>query len=293
MKKLLVIASVVAITWIIVMISCSRNDISPDQTDQFSLAENEAVFEAVLTKVDDQINREISMLEKSNFNILSVKSEIPACNAKITVESYANSKFPRTITLDYGSGCTDSEGNFRSGKIVVTITGPWWEEKSVRVSKLIDYVFNDLKIGGERKETNNGKNDKGYYEFEVENTEKISKVTGELLSEREVNRVRIYNRGKDLTLNTDDEVWLTGTVKVKRNDKEFSSKITVPLYRPFTCQHFQSGIIENYVNGVKKSQTDYGTYITGECENTATWTNGTVTKTITLKTGINYYKVNQ
>ena len=292
MKKLFVIVAVIAIAFTVVVISCSRDDVST-QVNEFSLAENEAVFEAVMTKVDDQINREISMLENYNFNPPSAKSDVPACNAKITVESYANLRFPRTITLDYGSGCTDAEGNFRSGKVVVTVTGPYWEEKSVRQSKLIDYIFNDLKIAGERKETNNGKNDRGYYEFEVENTEKISKLTGELITEREVKRVRTYNRGKDLTVNSDDEVWLTGIVKVKRNNREFSNEITAPLYRPLTCQHFQSGIIVNYVDGVKKSETNYGTSIPGECENTATWTNGRETKTITLKTGINYYKVRQ
>lgn len=287
MKKLFVIISLV----IIFVLSCSRNDVAPEQGNDFSLAENEAVFEAILAKVDDQITRELSILEKYNYVPPSAKSEVPACNAKITVESSANSRFPRTITLDYGRGCTDSEGNFRSGKMVVTVTGPYWEEKSFRQSKLIDYVFNDLKIEGERKETNNGRNDRGYYEFEVQNTEKISKITGELLSEREVKRIRIYNRGKDLTVSTDDEVWLTGIVKVKRNDREYVNEITAPLYRPLTCQHFQSGIVVHSLNNVKKSETNYGTNVPGECENTATWTNGTTTKTITLKTGINYYTI--
>jgi hypothetical protein len=291
-KTLLSSFSAVLGTGIFVIFSCTRDE-SPltNETDQFKLAEKETVFEAVLQKADDQINKEITLLENFNYNILANKSgEAESCKAKITVETPTNSKFPKTITLDFGTGCTDTEGNFRAGKIVVHITGPYWEKNTVRISKLVDYIFNDLKIVGDRQEMNKGLNDKGFYIFEVKNSEKISTIKGELLVDRNLKRERIYNRGKDLKTTDDDEVWVTGSTKVEKNGKEVVNEITVPLYRKLTCQHFQSGVITTFANKVKVSELNYGT---GDCDDQAVWTNYKVTKTITLKTWINYYSLKQ
>ncbi len=273
-----------------VIMSCSREDSSSSQEeDQVKLAEKDAVFEAVLSKTDDQINKEISKLENLNYIIASPKSgDSEPCNAKITVETPANTKFPKTITLDYGNGCTDPEGNFRAGKIIVHITGPYWEKNTVRSSKLVDYIYNDLKISGDRKELNKGVNDKGYTVFEVKNNEIICNSRNELLIERNLDRVRTYNRGVKLTSNEDDEVWVTGTTKVNKNGKESIQEITTTLYRKIACQHFQSGVITTFVNKEKIAEFNYGD---GICDDKAIWTKGTIKKEITLKSWVNYYSI--
>jgi hypothetical protein len=280
------------IAGILIILSCARKDSSPAEvTNLFKQAENEAITEVVLQKADDQINKEITMLESLNYNIPASKSgEAAACNAKITIEKLAATKFPKIITLDFGSGCTDSLGNFRAGKIIVNITGPYWEKNTVRNSKLVDYVYNDLKIAGERNEINKGTNDKGYYVFEVKHKEKISSTKGDLLIEREWMRVRNYNRGMNLLSIDDDEVWVTGSSAVQKNGKETVQEITTPLYRKITCQNFQSGVVTTFIKKEKAGELNYGT---GVCDNIATWTNGQVTKTITLKTWINYYSTKQ
>ncbi len=295
MKNNLFSLAALSVASVFIVASCSQNDPSPSEIhDQFAEAENEAVFEAVLEKIDDQIDREITMLEKYNYNLSLKKSEeIEPCDPKIVVETPENSKFPKTISLDYGDGCTDAEGNFRAGKIIVHITGPYWRKNTVRHSRLADYIYNDLKIVGNRNAINKGTNDDGYYIFEVINIMNISTTSGELLVKRDWKRVRTYNRGDDLTTRLDDEVWVTGSARIKRDNKVFVREITVPLYRPIVCQHFQSGIITRYINKEEVAVMNYGEYVPGECDNTATWTNGVITKTITLKTNINYYKIKQ
>jgi hypothetical protein len=281
MKKILF-----ALVAIIVIISCNRDE-SPisNQDDQFIQAQKETVVEAVLQKADDQIDKDLAMLEKYNYNPPATKSgEVDLCNSKITVVTVANTKFPKTITLDFG------KGNFRAGKITVYITGPYWVKNTIRHSKLEDYIYNDLKITSDRNELNTGLNDKGYSVFEVTHSEKISNTKGELLVERVLNRVRTYNRGTDLTTTNDDEVWIKGNAEVEKNGKKLVNEITTPLYRKLTCQHFQSGVITTFVNKVKTAELNYGN---GECDNKATWTNGKVTKTITLQTWVNYYSLKQ
>jgi hypothetical protein len=288
MKKIFIALATLIFAGAFIIISCTKHDsLLTDVDNQVKQIEKEAVTEAVLQKIDDLINREISNLENNNYNILAVKSEVAdPCNPKIIVETPANSKFPKTITLDWGTGCTDNDKNFRAGKVVVHITGPYWEKNTVRHSKLVDYRYNDLKVEGDRNEINKGPNDKGFIVFDINHSEKIKDDKGNVIIERDLKRTRTCNRGKDLKTTDDDEIWISGTATVKNLGKERVQEITTPLYRKLTCQHIQSGIITTYVNKVKVAELNYGK---GDCDNIATWTNGKVTKDIILKTGVNYY----
>jgi hypothetical protein len=173
-------------------------------------------------------------------------------------------------------------------RVIVQITGPYWEKNTVRHSKLVDYRYNDLKVEGERNEMNKGPNDKGYIVFDINHSEKIKDNKDVVLVDRDLKRTRTCNRGKDLKTTDDDEIWVTGTAKVYNLGKERIQEITTPLYRKLTCEHFQSGILTTYVNKEKVAELDYGK---GECDNSATWTNGKVTKTVILKSGVNYFSV--
>jgi len=291
MKRILLASAVILFAGALLIISCSKSETSATEiNDQFEQAEMETVFEVVLQKVDDQITREISMLEKYNYDPLASKSEIAEpCDPLITVVTPADSKFPKTITLDYGSGCTDKDGNFRAGKIIVHITGPYWEKNSVRKAELVDYLYNDLKIVGDRHEKNNGKDENGYVVFELKHHEKIWNSEGVLLVERDWMKTRTYNRGEDLTTKDDDEVWVTGSARVYKNGKELIKEITAPLYREAACQHFQSGIITTSINNEKVSELNYGD---GKCDNFATCTNKQgLIKEIVLKSWVKYYSI--
>jgi hypothetical protein len=293
MKRLQINHLALLIAGFIVIMSCTRNDSSPrDQEDQLIQIQKETAVEAVIQKTIDQIDKEISMLEQYNYNPSATKGEeTDPCKPVVTVETPPDKKFPKTITLDYGEGCLSSDKTFRAGKVIVHITGPYWEKNTVRQSKLVDYHYNDLKIEGQRHEINKGTNDKGYYIFEVKHQEKIWNEKGELLTERDWNRTRVYNRG-DLKVNSDDEVWVTGSAKVKTNGKELKKEITIPLYRKITCQHFQEGAIVTYAEKQKVGMLDYGVAKIGECDDKAVWTNKDGnTNVITLKSWVNIYSV--
>jgi len=291
MKKGFFLIGSCIVAGIIAFYSCNRDDFSvAAEEDLLKQAEDEAVTEAVIQNIEDMIDKEINLLESANYNPATLKSaETEACNPVITVETPEKTKFPKTITLDYGSGCTDSNGNFRAGKVIVQITGPYWEKNSVRNSRLVDYIFNDLKVAGERHEMNKGTNENGYFLFDVKNSIKFTNAeNGELVCDRDWNRERIYDRGKDLKTNTDDQVWISGSAKVDKAGKTLVKEITKPLYRMITCKYFVSGEITTFINKEKTTSLDYGD---GKCDDQALWTNFKTnkTKTITLKTGINYF----
>lgn len=293
MKKLIISALILLTGGTIFFLSCTNKESAPAEIDDLvKQAENEAVTEAVLEKIDAMINKEITALESFNYNVQLSKSSAPPaeCSPEVTVETPEGKKFPKTITLDWGTGCLDADSNLRAGQVVVHITGPYWVKNTVRYAKLVDYRFNDLYITGDRMEKNTGADEDGYICFDVNHSEKIKNEDGDILLERDLMRLRKCNRGEDLTTNQDDEIWVTGTAKVYNNGKDVTRVITVPLYKRTTCQHFQSGIITTFIKKEKKGEFNYGD---GECDNIATWTNGngTVTKTITLKTWINHFSV--
>jgi hypothetical protein len=293
MKKVIGFSVVLIIVFLLAAISCNRDEFSiPDEATLLLQTENETIAEAVFQQIEDQIDKEIDLLETVNYLPASLKSaEADACNPVVTVDTPEKTKFPKTITLNYGSGCTDTEGNLRAGKVVVHITGPYWEKNTVRTAKLVDYLFNDLKVNGEKHEINKGTNENGYFLFDVNRSIKFTKAAnGELVSDRDWKRERVYDRGKDLTKNTDDQVWVTGSAKVEKNGINMVKEITVPLYREIRCKHFMSGVITTFTNKEKTAELDYGD---GKCDDQAKWTNFKTkqTKTITLKSGINWFSV--
>jgi len=173
---------------------------------------------------------------------------------------------------------------------VVHITAPYWEKDAIRHAILEDYQFNDFIIAGQREEKNKGTNEEGFYLFDIKHSLKITKAEGgELVSDRDWYRERIYYRG-DVTLKSDDRLWVNGSAKVDNKDKQVEKVITVTLYRELGCElrHFQSGVITTYVKKEKIAELNYGN---GECDDQAIWTNFKTgkTKTITLKTGINHF----
>jgi hypothetical protein len=82
MKNILTGLAVLLSAAFLLSVSCARNEsVTPEATDPFMEAQDEALFETVLMKVDDQIDREIAMLEKFSYSISAKKSarkiEIP------------------------------------------------------------------------------------------------------------------------------------------------------------------------------------------------------------------------
>jgi hypothetical protein len=294
MKRILTIYGFLLISVFVLFPACEREELTANDPESILLqAENETVAEAVLQSIEDQIDKEINRLENAGYNPLLLKSaEAGNCDPVVTVKTPEKSAFPKTITLDYGSGCTDTEGNLRAGKVVVQITGPYWEKNTVRNAKLEDYRFNDLKVKGDRKEVNKGTNSEGYYHFEVDHSLTFTKAdNGELICDRDWKRSRIYDRGNNLESNEDDQVWVTGSAKVDKKDVSMLKEITVTLYRKLTCAHFMSGVITTTINKEKVAALDYGKE--GECDDKATWKNLKTgkTKEISLKKGVNWFSV--
>lgn len=177
-----------------------------------------------------------------------------------------------TITVDFGTGCTDNSGNTRKGKIIVEYKGRRFFPGSTIVSTTDGYSFNDIAIEGTRTVTNvSGSTDEApKFNVVLEN----GKATwpDASVATREVNRVHEWIRAT----NPLNDSWnVTGTASgTNRRGNAYEMNITSPLVYKRECaisaKVFMAvqGTKELTVNG-RKLTIDYGT---GDCDRTVTIT---------------------
>src|SRR5687768_424949 len=90
------------------------------------------------------------------FPFLRLRLRIGA-KAIITVTPDDNT-YPKTVTIDFGTGDTCPDGKFRQGKIVLHFTGPIRVPGSVVTITLVDFQLGRAKIEGTKVITNLSEN---------------------------------------------------------------------------------------------------------------------------------------
>jgi len=175
-----------------------------------------------------------------------------------------------TVTVDFGTGCTDNQGNTRKGKVIVEYTGRRFFPGSTIVTTTDGYSINDITIEGTRTVTNvsGSTDDAPKFNVVLENG-KATWPDGTSAT-REVNRTHEWIRAAN-PLN--DEWHVTGTASgTNRDGKVYEMEITSELVYKRSCaisaKVFMAvaGTKELTVNG-RKLTIDYGT---GDCDRTVT-----------------------
>lgn len=273
--------------------SCQKeNTTSVLVSEEQVIVEEDIVVNEAMENTVDKLNTELQRLENFNYNVqLSLKSardDGEICKPEVTVIQEEDKKFPKLVTIDYGAGCTDENGNVRTGKVKIEITDSYWTKGSKREVKFLDYTFNDLKIKGERKVINEGIDEKGRYVFNAKFEGKVE-INDTISIEREAFKKRFISRGENLKDKWDDEIWVEGYFKgigIRGND--YCTKITETLYRPRTCRYFVSGEKLRKVEDKPVAIISYGN---GECDKVATLTRNGKTKEIELGKKPAYFKI--
>ncbi len=184
----------------------------------------------------------------------------------ITVVPNIPHVFPKTVTIDFGTGCLGRDGKLRKGKIVSIYTNPMVLPGAKVSTTFIGYHVYSFKIEGTHITENTSRsNMQGW---------KVVVIDGKITNTNS-NRWRKWNSEKDVLqvagngtprFPLDDIYKITGSATGSNSGGHtWSSLIVEPLIKKFTCPWIVQGTVRLVRDG-RPALLDYGN---GQCDNLA------------------------
>jgi len=259
---------------VLALTSCQKSE--PLETSSLEVADDAVLSEALFD--DAFMSLEIaSGLAEAGLKSAAVSDTCPL----ITITSEGDNFWPRNIVIDYGTGCEGLYDVVRSGKILITLSGPRREVGSVRTLTFQDYYVNGAKIEGTKTVTNLGPNNNQNVVFGVTLTGGKITFPDEKTITHEFDRQREYIAGYNTWNPWDDRCLITGVVTgTTIGGLSYTHTVINPLEWTAACRFLIRGTIRFEIEGVDPFELDYGD---GECDAAATLSRGDETREITLR----------
>jgi hypothetical protein len=274
-KTFLMIATLLVLSFL----SCSKDSSLMDQTS-FDLADDNAVSDVAFEDVFNTVDNATIIMENQMGIGKSLESNSVLADSCPTITISAGG-FPKTITINYGTGCSGFNGSTRSGKIIINVTDRRTVLNATRTVTFDNYYFNGIKVVGIKEIKNIGPNSN-------QNMVMSDKLTGGKLIlpdgktiERSAEHQREFTAGWSTKTIWDDECLISGVATGKNiNGIAYTNTILTPLHWIRACEFITAGTIKFERTGIEPTVLDYGK---GECDAKATVQRGTQTKEIILK----------
>lgn len=193
-----------------------------------------------------------------------------------------DSTYPKTVTIDFGSGCICADGKFRSGIINIHLTGPIRRSGSVMTITFDNYHLNRAHIEGTKVVSNLSAN--GNIKFTVQVVGgSVNFPNGRGWQYDGLKYVAQVEGGATATVR-DDVYRIEGRSQTQFN---FGPTITLntetPLIKRVACPWVSNGTLKIKIN-TRLFYLDFGAPDNGGCDNKAllTWNNGNNQRLITL-----------
>lgn len=189
--------------------------------------------------------------------------------------SSVGSTFPKTMIIDYGTGCIGTDGVSRSGKIIAMFDGNFEDESTVVNIWFDGYTNGQYTVAGTDSIINTGTNGNGKPTFsEFIRDVNISWNSQEILWEADLSRTWTEGETTDFLTDTtvaglnDDVFELTGTARGNdSNTHPFTLEITEAVVLQTECKWITDGMLIISPTNFNEGTVDYGA---GECDKQAT-----------------------
>lgn len=204
------------------------------------------------------------------------------CYILTTTQLSPATRFPLQIVIDFGSGCTGRDGRTRKGKITIVYTGHLFYTGNSATATFSGFYLDNIKVEGAYKLTNTGTPDKKSYTTQVSNA-KLSDTNGDYIQWDSQKTITQVEGGATPQIAIDDAYNITGQAsgeaQVGGKYFQWSTAITAPLTKRFTCRWIAKGTLSLKKGSDAVAVLDYGQ---GICDNKATFTVNGVDHEITL-----------
>jgi hypothetical protein len=199
----------------------------------------------------------------------------------VTVVPKERGVFPKTVTLDFGTGC-ELRGHLRKGKIITVYTGRLHVPGNKAVTSFENFSIDSFKIEGKHTLQNTtapGGNQRSFTST-VENARITNMNSGKWVAWNST-RTIVQVEGNGTPFFPRDDIFnITGNRRSENSEgRSRSSEIIEPLVKKFTCKWIVKGTVKislKETNGL----LDFGD---GTCDNKATITVGGASRTISLR----------
>lgn len=193
--------------------------------------------------------------------------------------TYINTSNLPTITLDWGTGCTDVDGVTRSGKLMASFTKRYDKVGCVMTVTPDNYKVNSVSYTGTIKITKLAGGNNPSFRTEVING---YCTNGSWNISWSSDKTTTYTAGYDTQSDaTDDVITITGNSSGKNRDgRTFTVVIKNALEKMASCKYISKGTLEITPDGLKTRTVDFGN---GTCDATGTFTVGGNTFTFTMQ----------
>ena len=189
----------------------------------------------------------------------------PRCYT-VTVVPRQPGVFPKTVTIDFGTGCLGRDGKFRKGKIVTIYTNRMLVPGAKISTTFVGYSVDSFSIEGTHiTENTSTSNMQGL---------KVSVIDGKITNTNTGNW-RKWNSTKNIlqiegngtpNFPLDDVYKITGGARGSNSfGHNWASTIVEPLIKKFTCRWIVKGTVRLIRDG-REALIDYGN---GNCDNLA------------------------
>jgi hypothetical protein len=284
-------------TSIVCLNSCqksSENDLTTSGSNsELALTSNLKAAVATITTTDalELSSEDIQSIAVTNFDSIIRKSEpshyniagghfkfnIPHISDCATV-TVSDTVYPKTITIDYGTGCTGKQGHVKKGKIIIEITDSIFVAGASKTITYQDFYVDSDKIELTALLTNIGQNSLGNWLIVSNCNQKITEADGDIIVETNIDTTE-WVSGFGTADKSDDIYYKSGSGSTTINDSiTYSRTITKPLLTDRTCGYISTGTVEIIRDG-NIIIIDYGD---GTCDNKATVTTNGTTEEINL-----------
>lgn len=243
------------------------------------------VFQVALnTGSDNSISRIIQQASAGSVKTdgvhgVTVNGNGSGSCAAYTVSPADSTTFPKTITVDFGAGCTSLDGVTRIGKITYVFSGRLRIPGTTVSATFTGYSVNGYGLQGTYSVTNNSTQNGLAYSTSVTNGKVIFPDSSWYTFSG--HKSVVQTAGQSTPFDFSDDVYgVTGAKTVASSDnKTIYDSVTTTLVKANACHWVSQGVVSFTYNTV------HGTFNfgTGTCDDLATINVGALSETIHLK----------
>ncbi|TNJ43083.1 hypothetical protein KFZ70_11620 [Tamlana fucoidanivorans] len=256
---------------VLLFMSCQEDDLKPtdvtasvvETLNEYELANR--VFQDVGNNAGDAVLK----AESSNTAKISGSKEDPV----IHVEPANLTEFPKTITVDFGTGILCKDGVTRKGIVKIVSTGWYGALGSEHTTTFDGYYHEGYKVEGAHVVKNLGENEDGELKYSVTiNDGKITDGNDHSVQYKE-NSFRTWVAGADTPLNIwDDEYLLDGTQSgMSSRGVAYTLTIEESLHFVLLPRSITSGILDLDIGQIKNIKLNFNNATVTILGNTYPW----------------------